>query len=289
VEKLLQLAASVEQGTNHPLALAILDAAKQQNLPLLTAQDFHTEPGLGISATIDGELIVVGTEEWLAQHGVMVQTPETEETDLFPGQTLIYVARAGQLLGSIALQDELRPDAKETVDRLHQMGLRVVLLTGDRLETARAIGQQLGLKQSDIFAGVLPKAKAEAIARLQTDGHQVAMVGDGINDAPALAQADIGISLHGGTDVAVETAGIVLMRNSLMDVVKSIQLSRATFNKIRQNLFWALAYNTLGIPIAAGILLPVWGILLSPAAAGAMMAFSSVTVVTNSLLLRSTK
>jgi len=282
-EKLLQLAASVEQGTNHPLALAILDAAKQQNLPLLSAEDFHTEPGLGISAMVEGRSVVVGTAEWLTQHGVEVNIPETE---LFAGKTVVYVAEAGQLLGSIALKDRLRPDAKETVDRLRQMGLRVVMLTGDRIETARAIGQQLGLNNNDIFAGVLPGAKANAIAGLQTADHQVAMVGDGINDAPALAIADIGISLHGGTDVAVETAGIVLMRNCLTDVVKSIQLSRATFNKIRQNLFWALAYNSLGIPIAAGVLLPLWGIILSPAAAGAMMAFSSVSVVTNSLLLR---
>ncbi len=285
-EKLLQLAASVEQGTNHPLALAILQAAEEQGLPLLTAQEFHTEPGLGISATVEGQSVLVGTAEWLTQHGITVTTRATE---LFPGQTLVYVAQGDRLLGSIALTDRLRPDAKETVDQLRQMGLRVVMLTGDRPETARDIGRQLGLTDSDIFAGVKPEAKARAIAQLQTAGDQVAMVGDGINDAPALAQADIGISLHGGTDVAVETAGIVLMRNSLTDVVKSIQLSRATLNKIRQNLFWALAYNTLGIPVAAGVLLPLWGIILTPSAAGAMMAFSSVSVVTNSLLLRRTK
>ncbi len=286
-EKLLQLAASAEQGTNHPLAIAILQAAEQQGLPLLDAKDFYTEPGLGISATVAGEKVLVGTAQWLEQHGMTLKPLENKsENESFSGKTLVYVALGNQLQGCIALKDQLRPDARETVHQLQLMGLRVVMLTGDRAETAQAIAQQLGIGESDIFAGVLPAAKAQAIAALQTAGHIVAMVGDGINDAPALAQADIGISLHGSTDVAVETAGIVLMRNCLIDVVKSIQLSRATFNKIRQNLFWAFAYNTLGIPIAAGLLLPQWGIILSPSTAGAMMAFSSVSVVTNSLLLR---
>ncbi len=293
-EKLLQLAASAEQGTNHPLAIAILQAAEQQGLPLLDAKDFYTEPGLGISATVAGEKVLVGTAQWLQQHGITLEPLENQsenqsENESFSGKTLVYVALGNQLQGCIALKDQLRPDAKETVKNLQDMGLRVVMLTGDRAETAQAIAQQLGIGESDVFAGVLPAAKAQAIDTLQTAGHIVAMVGDGINDAPALAQADIGISLHGSTDVAVETAGIVLMRNCLMDVVKSIQLSRATFNKIRQNLFWAFAYNTLGIPIAAGLLLPQWGIILSPSTAGAMMAFSSVSVVTNSLLLRRAK
>ena len=161
-----------------------------------------------------------------------------------------------------------------------------MLLTGDRQESASAIAQQLKLDSADVMADVRPDAKAAAISQLQERGCRVAMVGDGINDAPALAQADVGIALHAGTDVAIETAGIVLMRDQLLDVVASIQLSRATFNKIRQNLFWALAYNVLGIPAAAGVLLPIFGVFLSPAAAGALMAFSSVSVVTNSLLLR---
>ncbi len=292
--KLLQLAASAEQGTNHPLAIAILQAAAQQGLPLLDAKDFYTEPGLGISATVAGEKVLVGTAQWLQQHGITLEPVENElenelENESFSGKTLVYVALGNQLQGCIALKDQLRPDAKETVKNLQDMGLRVVMLTGDRAETAQAIAQQLGIEANDVLAGVLPAAKAQAIGTLQTAGHIVAMVGDGINDAPALAQADIGISLHGSTDVAVETAGIVLMRNRLIDVVKSIQLSRATFNKIRQNLFWAFAYNTLGIPIAAGLLLPQWGIILSPSTAGAMMAFSSVSVVTNSLLLRRAK
>lgn len=285
-EQLLQLAASAEQGTNHPLAKAILQAATHQGLPLLDAKDFDTEPGLGISATVAGEKVFVGTAQWLQQQGITFAPLENQS---FPHRTLVYVAQGNQLMGYIALADQLRPDAPATIHQLQQMGLRVLMLTGDRPETAQAIGHQLGLEENNVLAGILPAAKAQAIANLQTAGHIVAMVGDGINDAPALAQADIGISLHSSTDIALETADIILMRNCLIDVVKSIQLSRATFNKIRQNLFWAFAYNTLGIPIAAGLLLPQWGIILSPSVAGAIMAFSSVTVVTNSLLLRRAK
>ena len=187
----------------------------------------------------------------------------------------------------IAVTDTLRPDAKAAVDQLRvSLGLRVMLLTGDTPESASAVAQQLGLSSTDVMAGIRPDGKAAAIQQLQSQNHHVAMVGDGINDAPALSQADVGIALQTGTDVAMETAQIILMRDRLTDVVAAIQLSRATFNKIRQNLFWAFAYNTLGIPIAAGVLLPISGFVLSPAAAGALMAFSSVSVVTNSLLLR---
>jgi len=210
----------------------------------------------------------------------------TQLSESLHGKTAVYVASGGVLLGVIGLKDTLRPDAKATVDRLREMGLRVIMLTGDTASAAAVVAQQLGLAAADVLAEVRPDGKAIAIALLQAQGCKVAVVGDGINDAPALAQADVGIGLHCGTDVAVETAQIVLMRNALMDVVESIDLGRATFNKIRQNLFWAFAYNTLGIPVAAGILLPATGILLSPAAAGAFMAFSSVSVVTNSLLLR---
>jgi Cu2+-exporting ATPase len=198
------------------------------------------------------------------------------------------------LAGVLAARDVLRPDAKETVERLKALGFRVMLMTGDQLDSATAIAQQLFIHPDDVLAGVRPNGKAAAIQTLQSEGRRVAMVGDGINDGPALAQADVGISLHVGTDVARETAGIILMRVSatrpqdvrLLDVVESIELARTTFNKIRQNLFWAFGYNALGIPAACGVLLPGLGIALSPAAAGAFMAFSSVSVVTNSLLLR---
>lgn len=280
---ILQVAAAVESGSQHPLATAIASEAKRQGLPSIAAQDFHTEPGLGAAAKVNGEVVLVGSGEWLQQQGIAVETPLSEG---LAGKTLVYVAIGGRLAGMIACSEALRTDAKAAVERLQQMGLRVMLLTGDRLEVATAIAQQLELAPTDILAQVRPQQKAEAIAALQAQGCRVAMVGDGINDAPALAQADVGIGLQAGTDVAVETAQIVLMRDALIDVAEAIELGRATFDKIRQNLFWAFAYNSLGIPVAAGVLLPSFGIVLSPATAGAFMAFSSVSVVTNSLLLR---
>ncbi|MEG4007199.1 heavy metal translocating P-type ATPase [Microcoleus sp. Pol11C1] len=281
--KLLQIAAAVERGACHPIAAAILLEAQQQGLPLLAAEDFCTEPGFGVSALVEGRRVFAGNAEWMKQQGVAVAT---ELSGFLQGKTAVYVASGGVLLGVIGLKDTLRPDAKAAVERLRGMGLRVMMLTGDTASAAAATAQQLDLTAADVLAEVRPEGKARAIASLQAQGCKVAVVGDGINDAPALAQADVGIGLHCGTDVAVETAQIVLMRNALMDVVESIELGRATFNKIRQNLFWAFGYNTLGIPVAAGLLLPATGILLSPAAAGAFMAFSSVSVVTNSLFLR---
>ena len=281
--KLLQIAAAVERGASHPIAAAILLEAQQQGLPLLAAEDFCTEPGFGVSALVEGRRVFAGNAEWMSEQGVAVATQLSGSME---GKTAVYVASGGVLLGVIGLKDTLRPDAKAAVERLRGMGLRVMMLTGDTASAAAATAQQLDLTAADVLAGVRPEGKARAIATLQAQGCKVAVVGDGINDAPALAQADVGIGLHCGTDVAVETAQIVLMRNALMDVVESIDLGRATFNKIRQNLFWAFGYNTLGIPVAAGILLPATGILLSPAAAGAFMAFSSVSVVTNSLFLR---
>ena len=281
--KLLQIAAAVERGASHPIAAAILLEAQQQGLPLLAAEDFCTEPGFGVSALVEGRRVFAGNAQWMSQQGVAVATQLSGSME---GKTAVYVASGGVLLGVIGLKDTLRPDAKAAVERLRGMGLRVMMLTGDTASAAAATAQQLDLTAADVLAGVRPEGKARAIATLQAQGCKVAVVGDGINDAPALAQADVGIGLHCGTDVAVETAQIVLMRNALMDVVESIHLGRATFNKIRQNLFWAFGYNTLGIPVAAGILLPATGILLSPAAAGAFMAFSSVSVVTNSLFLR---
>jgi Cu2+-exporting ATPase len=281
--KLLQIAAAVERGACHPIAAAILLEAQQQGLPLLAAEDFCTEPGFGVSALVEGRRVFAGNAQWMSEQGVAVATQLSGSME---GKTAVYVASGGVLLGVIGLKDTLRPDAKAAVERLRGMGLRVMMLTGDTASAAAATAQQLDLTAADVLAGVRPEGKARAIATLQAQGCKVAVVGDGINDAPALAQADVGIGLHCGTDVAVETAQIVLMRNALMDVVESIELGRATFNKIRQNLFWAFGYNTLGIPVAAGILLPATGILLSPAAAGAFMAFSSVSVVTNSLFLR---
>ncbi|MEH2422025.1 MAG: heavy metal translocating P-type ATPase [Nostoc sp.] len=309
---LIQLAAAVESGTHHPLAKAIQQEAQRQQLSIPKAVDFHTEPGLGVSAVVEGTVVLLGNWEWLSWHGIAIsETAQQVAQDLATdGKTVVCVAAGGTLAGLIAVSDTLRPDAQSTVDKLRQMGLRVMLLSGDRKEAASAIAKQLGLASADVIAGVPPAKKAAAIQSLQLEGttaqggqgdkgtkktphsslltqHSVvAMVGDGINDAPALSQADVGIALHSGTDVAMETAEIVLMRDRLNDVVESIQLSRATFNKIRQNLFWAFAYNTVGIPLAAGVLFPSLGFVLNPSGAAALMAFSSVSVVTNSILLR---
>ena len=298
---LIQIAAAVESGTHHPLAKAIQQEAQRQQLSIPEAVDFHTEPGLGVSAVVEGTVVLLGNWDWLSWHGIAIsETAQQVAQDLATdGKTVVCVAVGGTLAGLIAVSDTLRPDAQSTVDKLRQMGLRVMLLSGDRPEAASAIAKQLGLASADVIAGVPPAKKAAAIQSLQQAGTKatpnsslltqhsvVAMVGDGINDAPALSQADVGIALHSGTDVAMETAEIVLMRDRLNDVVESIQLSRATFNKIRQNLFWAFAYNTVGIPLAAGVLFPSLGFVLNPSGAAALMAFSSVSVVTNSILLR---
>ncbi|MEH1803059.1 MAG: heavy metal translocating P-type ATPase [Nostoc sp.] len=313
---LIQLAAAVESGTHHPLAKAIQQEAQRQQLSIPEAVDFHTEPGLGVSAVVEGTVVLLGNWEWLSWHGIAInETAQQVAQDLATdGKTVVCIAIGGTLAGLVGVSDALRPDARSTVDKLRQMGLRVMLLSGDRAEAASAIAKQLGLDSTDVIAGVPPAKKAAAIQSLQLEGTRrqedkgtnktpnsslptphsalrtqhsvVAMVGDGINDAPALSQADVGIALHSGTDVAMEAAEIILMRDRLNDVVESIQLSRATFNKIRQNLFWAFTYNTVGIPLAAGVLFPSLGFVLNPSGAAALMAFSSVSVVTNSILLR---
>ena len=300
--KLLQIAASLEATTCHPLAEAIKQAA--QDSPLILVTDSHTEAGLGISGLVnnsldnqldtlnrleqlDQQLVHLGNLAWLekSQIEVSLQAIATAQQLAIQGKTVVYIAISKKLIGLIAVHDPLRTDALATIQKLTEMGLKILIYTGDQLGTAIAIGKELGIDPQNIQAGLLPQGKAEAIAKLQAQGHKVAMVGDGINDAAALAQAEVGIALQGGTEVAVETAGLVLIHDRLLDVAQAIYLSRATFQKIRQNLFWAFAYNTLAIPLSAGFLLP-WGISLNPSAAGALMAFSSLSVVTNSLLLR---
>jgi Cu2+-exporting ATPase len=284
---LLQLVASVEQGTRHPLANAICNRASEENLPLLAIEEPHTEPGYGVSAHIDGKPITVGTPDWLARHGIAIDGDAVTQAEAWAraGKTVIYAALDGRIVGLMAAQDTLRPDAKAAVTHLQQQGLQVMMMTGDHPVAAHTIAQSLGIPPVSVLANLRPDGKVAAIAQLQTQNARVGMVGDGINDAPALAQADVGIALQSATDVAVETASIVLMRDRLVDVVEAIRLSQSTFTKIQQNLFWAFAYNLLCIPAAAGLLLPV-GISLSPALAGALMAFSSITVVVNSLMLR---
>lgn len=290
-ERLLQLAASVESNSNHPLASAIISSAQEQELSLLEISNFSSKPGLGISAIVAGEKVCLGNQDWLTQQNITIN----EEADNLAkswsqqGKTIIYLSLGTILVGLIALKASLRPDAAKTVANLQKKGLEVVLLTGDRPEVAQAIATELNITQ--VLAEVKPHEKAEVIQSLQQHNSTqisktVAMVGDGINDAPALAQADIGISLQGSTDVAMETADIVLMQSQLWDVVESIKLGKATFQKIQQNLIWALAYNIFAVPVAAGVLLPSFNLILSPGIAAAAMASSSLIVVTNSLLLR---
>jgi P-type Cu2+ transporter len=283
--QLLQIAASLEKGTNHPLANAILETATNLGILPVNAQDLCTNAGMGVEGKIDGKMAILGGQNYLINQGVHIPKNIIQHSDELAssGKTLVYVAFDQQLLGVIALEDQLRSDAVATVKCLQDMGLQVVLLTGDQEKTAQAIAKKLNL--TEVYAQVKPQEKAEIIAKLQTNSRLIAMVGDGINDAPALAQANIGISLDGATDVAISTADLVLMSGKLKDVVESLKLSLATFNKIRQNLFWALGYNLIAIPLAAGILLPKYGILLNPAVAAAFMASSSVIVITNSLLL----
>ncbi len=284
-QSLLQLAATVESGANHPLGLAILEKAEQEGFSLLQAEDFQTEAGSGVQAIVEGKTVWLGNEGWLKEKGLMVEKDQKNRIDELTqaGKTVVYLGVEGSIKGVLALKDNLRPDAKKTVSELQKRGLEVILLTGDHPQVAQTIATQLGIDQ--VFAEIPPSGKAAMVEELQKS-KTVAMVGDGINDAPALAQANLGISLQGSTQVAMETADIVLMSDRLADVITAMDLSLGTFRKIRQNLMWALGYNTLAIPIAAGILLPSFGVILSPALAAGLMAFSSVTVVTNSLLLR---
>jgi len=286
-DALLQLAASAEQGTCHPLAIALQQAAKQQGLPLLPSQDFQTYPGQGITAQVGEAWICIGTSLWFQNQGLVVEDRVQHQVQALAaqGKTVALVARNHVVVGIIAVMDPLKPDAQVALAGLKAKGFDLQVLTGDQTAAAQALGEILGLASGQVMAQVQPGEKAAVIRDLQAQGHTVAMVGDGINDGPALAQANVGIALNSGTDVAIETAQIVLMGDRLMDVLAALELSQATFRKIRQNLFWALGYNALAIPIAAGALLPSFNLVLSPAAAGALMAFSSVSVVTNSLLL----
>jgi Cu2+-exporting ATPase len=290
--ELLQLAATVESGTQHPLAMAVQQAAKERELDFLQAIDFRTEAGLGVAAqlTWQGQPVpcVIGSKGWLSKAGITFGPEVLEQANAFgkQGKTAIFVALDNRLAGILAVADVLREDAAAVVTELQRRGLQVNVLTGDRRQVADAIATQLNLSTDRVIAEVSPQGKVDSVQALQNQGHTIALVGDGINDAPALAQADVGISLNSGTDIAMETADIILMRDQLSGLLETLALSRATFNKIRQNLGWAFAYNIVGIPLAAGILLPTAGFSLSPAAAGGLMAFSSVTVVLNSLLLR---
>lgn len=297
-ETLLSLAATVEQGTNHPLASAIAQAAQQRQILLLPADNFQTTAGLGIAAQVQIEsheglpagshTVRFGNQAWLETHHIAFPPAALTIADELShqGKTVIYGAIDQTFLGLLGIADPLRSDALQTVQTLQTEGLQVILLTGDRKASAQAVAQALSIPADRVLAEILPEGKSAAIAQLQAQGHRVGMIGDGINDAPALAQADVGIALRAGTEVAAETAGIVLVRDRLLDVITALSLSRQILRTIRQNLAWAFGYNLIAIPIAAGILLPSRHILLSPGGAGFLMALSSISVVLNSLLLR---
>ncbi len=290
--RILQLAASAEVGANHILGAATIAKAEELNIELLPTQSSQIVAGCGVEAMLTtGETILVGNGAWLQEQHVEISSEMLERSQNLAefGKTPIFIAVDSQLVGIIAMRDRLKPEAAEVVRQIESMGLQVWMLTGDRQETANAIANQLGIPSERAIAEVKPDGKANAVMKLLAEGQRVAMIGDGVNDAPALASATVGIALSSGTDVAMETADIVLMRHDISDIVPAIQLSRATFSKIRQNLFWAFAYNTLAIPIAAGILYPSFGISLNPTIAGLAMAFSSISVVLSSLSLRSRK
>lgn len=281
---LLQLIASAEQHSEHPLAQAILEAAEEEGLDLLPVSHFEAMVGRGLSAQVEGKQLLVGNESLMKEKNIDSSVFQEQLLELSQeGKTAMFVAVDGQLAGILAVADEMKSSSLKAVQELQSMGLEVIMLTGDREETATAIAQKAGIQK--VIAGVLPDGKAAAIKNLQEAGKKLAMVGDGINDAPALVQADVGIAIGSGADVAIESADVVLMHSDLQDVVKAIKLSQATIRNIKENLFWAFAYNTLGIPIAMGLLHLFGGPLLNPMLAGLAMSLSSVSVVVNALRL----
>jgi Cu+-exporting ATPase len=284
-DELLSFTASLEASSEHPLADAIVRYAKEQGAVVRAAEDFRSLTGRGATGVVGGHTVLAGNGGLMAEHGVDV-APLRSDAERLAGaaKTAMYVAVDGALAGLFAVADPIKPSSREAIRRLHAMGLEVVMLTGDIQRTADAIARDAGVDR--VVAGVLPEGKVAEIRRLQEDGRIVAMVGDGMNDAPALAQADVGIAIGTGTDVAVEAADVALMRGDLRGVVDAIHLSRRTMRTMKQNLFWAFIYNVVGIPVAAGVLYPAFGLLLNPVLASAAMAFSSVSVVTNSLRLR---
>ncbi len=282
--ELLRLAASAEQHSEHPLAAAIVREATARGLPLTEPIGFQAVVGHGVEATVEGRAVLVGKAALLAQRTIPSTLAEKAAALAAMGRTPMFVAVDGREAGIIAVADTVRPESKEAIATMHALGLRVVMMTGDNKRTAEAVAAQVGVDV--VFADVLPKDKADKVKALQAEGQVVGMVGDGINDAPALAQADVGLAVGTGTDVAMESADITLMRGDLRAVPQAIALSHATMRTIKQNLFWAFIYNVVGIPIAAGVLFPFTGWLLSPIIASAAMAFSSVSVVLNSLRLR---
>ncbi len=285
---LLRMAASVEQGSEHPLGAAVIEAAKSRGLVLASGGEFQSHTGMGVSARVDGRKVLIGNERLLEENGISAAALAQKAEELRrEGQTVILIGVDGQATGLIGIADSIKASAAQALRDLRREGLRLVMLTGDSRATAEAVAKNLGIEEFE--AEVLPDKKSEVVQRLQTEGRIVAMAGDGINDAPALAQADVGIAMGTGTDIAMESGGITLVKGDLAGIVRARKLSQATMRNIRQNLFFAFVYNSLGVPIAAGVLYPFFGLLLSPILAAAAMSLSSVSVITNSLRLRKVK
>jgi Cu+-exporting ATPase len=281
----LRLLASIERLSEHPLGETVVEAARARSLTLLEPQSFGVKPGKGVVGTVDGHTIVAGNRVLMGEHRIDISAVEPAAIALAEqAATPVFVAVDGRAAGLVGIADPLKPTSAEAVQQLNELGLRVVMLTGDDTRTAAAVARTVGIER--VVAEVLPEQKLNEVSRMQAEGRVVAMVGDGLNDAPALAQSDVGIAMASGTDVALDTGAVTLMRNDLSGVPRAIQLARRTMRVIRQNLFWAFVYNVIGIPVAAGALYPLFGIQLTPALAAAAMAVSSVSVVTNSLRLR---
>ena len=286
---ILKLAGAVETQSEHPLAQAVLRRLKSDQLTASEASDFKSITGSGVRATVDGRFVLIGKADLLAEQGVgeLDEARKRAESHQESGSTAIFIAIDNKIAGVFAIADPIKESTPEALKTLHELGLRVIMLTGDAERTARAVATKLGL--DEFHAGVSPQDKHDFVAKLRKDGHVVAMAGDGINDAPALAEADVGIAMGTGTGVAIESAGVTLVGGDLRGVAAASRLGRATMSNIRQNLFFAFVYNVLGIPVAAGLLYPFFGVLLSPMIAAAAMSFSSVSVIANSLRLRTAK
>lgn len=288
-DNLLRIAASLEQQSEHPLAHAIVEGAKENNLKLLPVDNFDSVTGGGVQGLVDGMQVLIGKRSFLDERGVSNLSALDDRADELQRQsrTVMFVAVENTFVGLVAVSDPIKDWTPEAVKTLHGLGLRIIMLTGDNEKTAKTVADQLGIDEFE--AGVRPEEKHERIRELKAGGRKVAMAGDGINDAPALAEADVGIAMGTGTDVAIESAGVTLVKGDLRGIVKAVKLSRRTMRNIRQNLFFAFIYNALGVPVAAGVLYPIIGLLLNPMIAAAAMSFSSVSVIGNSLRLRTTR
>jgi Cu+-exporting ATPase len=281
----LRLAASLEAGSEHPLAAAILRGAEAKGLKSAKVDGFEAVTGQGVKGTVDGRAVALGNARLMQSFGIdSAPLAKAAETRRKAGETVMFLAADGKLSGLVAVADPIKPSAAEAIAKLHALGLKVIMATGDNETTAKAVAARLGI--DEIRAGLRPEDKLNLIADLQQQGRVVAMAGDGINDAPALAKADVGIAMGTGADVAMESAGLTLLKGDLRGVVRGVKLARATMRNIKQNLFFAFVYNALGVPVAAGVLYPFFGILLSPIIAAAAMSLSSVSVVGNALRLR---